>query len=179
MDEISMQAGTVLNIFVNPGDTLFTLSQIFRITVQQILTANPGLTMSSQLSIGQLLIIPAAPPVPPNPGTALAQYLVRPGDTIFAIAKRLGLTVALLTAANPQIPNINRLSINQVINLTVTPPLPQDIAGTFRIYVRGGETLRSIAQRTGVTLDAIISVNPQITDPNRIFVGQIVNVPFK
>ena len=179
MGETSMQAGTVLNIFVNPGDTLFRLSRIFKITVQQILAANPGLTTASQLSIGQLLIIPAAPPVPGLGGTALAQYLVRSGDTLFAIARRLGLTVALLAAANPQITDINRLSVNQVINLTVTPPLPQDIPGTFHIYVRVGESLLSIAQRTGVSLEAIISVNPQITDPNLIFVGQIVNVPLK
>ncbi len=33
--------------------------------------------------------------------------------------------------------------------------------------------------RTGVSVDAIIAANPQIVDPNIIFVGQIINVPLR
>ncbi len=34
-----------------------------------------------------------------------------------------------------------------------------------------------IAQRYGTTVDAIVRVNPQITDPNRLQVGQIICIP--
>jgi len=43
--------------------------------------------------------------------------------------------------------------------------------------VAAGETLILIAKRHGVTLKALLDANPQIADPNRINVGQMVLVP--
>jgi len=43
--------------------------------------------------------------------------------------------------------------------------------------VKSGDTLSHIAVRYGVPLAQIISLNPQISNPNLIFPGQIVNVP--
>jgi LysM repeat protein len=40
-----------------------------------------------------------------------------------------------------------------------------------------GDTLARIAQRCGVTLTALLRANPQITNANRIFVGQRINIP--
>ena len=114
--------------------------------------------------------------MPPDPPPSPAQYLVRPGDTLFTIARRFGLTVPLLLAANPQIVDPDIISPGQVINLTVTPPLPPPM-NTARFYVSVSETLLSISRRTGVSLQAILAANPQIVDPDRIFVGQIINVP--
>ena len=33
------------------------------------------------------------------------EYIIQPGDTLFAIARRFGITLAELLAANPQITN--------------------------------------------------------------------------
>jgi len=43
--------------------------------------------------------------------------------------------------------------------------------------VQRGETLSSIAQHHGTTVSALLAANPQIRDPNRIFVGQIIHLP--
>jgi predicted chitinase len=43
--------------------------------------------------------------------------------------------------------------------------------------VRAGDTLSRIAQRQGVSLNALRRANPQITDIDRIFPGQRVNIP--
>jgi len=42
-----------------------------------------------------------------------------------------------------------------------------------------GDTLSQIAQRNGISLKKIIELNPQIKDPNKIKIGQIVNVGTK
>lgn len=165
-----------VNIVAIPSDTLFILAQTFGVSVAEILAVNPGIVNPDIIFPGQIITIPAAAPVPPNPGFSPAQYLVRPGDSLFLIAQRFGLTVPLLQAENPQIVDPNRIFVNQVINLVVTPPLPPEM-GTIQIYVSVGETLFTIAQRTGVSLEAIIAANPQIDDPDIIFVGQIINVP--
>lgn len=47
-----------------------------------------------------------------------------------------------------------------------------------RTYVvQPGDTLSGIARRFGVSLSALIRANPQIDDPDRIFPGQVINIP--
>lgn len=172
------QVRPVLNIVAIEGDTLFQFAVIFGVTVEEILAVNLGIINPNVILPGQIVVIPAVPPVPPDPGVARTQYLVRSTDTLFSIAQRFGLTVELLFAENLQIADPFLIFVNQVINLVVTPPLPPDPPpGTIQIYVSVTETLISIAMRTGVSVQAIIAANPQIVDPDLVFVGQIINVP--
>ncbi len=51
-------------------------------------------------------------------------------------------------------------------------------AGAGRsVSVSHGDTLSSIAQRNGVTVDALIAANPQLVNPNRIYPGDTISVP--
>ncbi|MDF2936525.1 MAG: lysM, partial [Paenibacillaceae bacterium] len=43
--------------------------------------------------------------------------------------------------------------------------------------VKQGDTLFEIAKKYGVTLDQLKAANPQITDPDKIDVGQKVKIP--
>jgi LysM repeat protein len=43
--------------------------------------------------------------------------------------------------------------------------------------VRATDSLFLIARRFGVTVEQILAVNPQIKDPNLIFVGQVICIP--
>ena len=63
-------------------------------------------------------------------------------------------------------------------------PAPQYYASNYyapqagRTYVvQWGDTLRNIADRTGVSIYDIQAVNPQIWNPNWIFYGQVINLP--
>ncbi len=58
----------------------------------------------------------------------------------------------------------------------VIPPPPPCPNG-FIYTVQPGDTMFSIAQRFGVSLQALINANPQVTDPNVIFPGQQLCVP--
>ncbi len=52
------------------------------------------------------------------------------------------------------------------------PPQPK------RTYVvQRGDTLNGIARRFRVSLSDLEAANPQIDDPNRIFPGQVINIP--
>jgi len=55
----------------------------------------------------------------PLPAATPQTYTIRPGDSLFGIASRFGLTVEQLLAANPQITNPNLIQAGQVI---VIPP---------------------------------------------------------
>ncbi len=64
---------------------------------------------------------------------------------------------------------------------TQTPgptPSPTTTASFFWYTVQPGETLRSIAAKFGTTWQAIWEINPEIEDPNRIYAGQRIRIPY-
>ena len=55
---------------------------------------------------------------------------------------------------------------------------PDEPAQTYIEYtVKKGDTLGGIAKKYGVTVDAILALNPSIKDPNKIYVGQVIKIP--
>ncbi len=115
------------------------------------------------------------------------RYQVQRGDTLSSIAKRYGITVAELIAAN-DIPNPNLIYPGQklIIPGYMSPdPLPEpepepevpELPSEYVIYtVVAGDTLSGIAKRYGVTVRDIVDAN-QIENPNLINVGQELIIP--
>ena len=103
-------------------------------------------------------------------------YTIQWGDTIGRIASVCGVTVDAIYAANPGLGGY--LYAGQVINIPggiPTPPNPPPTGGTY--VVQRGDTLGKIAARIGSSVAAILAVNPQIWNPNLIYVGQVINLP--
>jgi len=48
---------------------------------------------------------------------------------------------------------------------------------SFEYVIQKGETLSSIARKFNVTVQSILAINPQITNPNIVFTGQTIQVP--
>jgi len=76
---------------VQPGDSLYTISQRFGVTIAQIKSANQ--LTSDIIYVGQRLYIPIGIQAP-------VVYTVRPGDTLYLIARRYNTTVDSLMALN-------------------------------------------------------------------------------
>ena len=99
---------------VAQGETMFALSRRYKVTVDQITTANPQL--KAGLGIGEVVLIPrpsaggtkaaataASPARLPTAGTATAvpdRYTVAKGETLFGIARRFNLAPADLILYN-------------------------------------------------------------------------------
>ncbi|MGI6097074.1 MAG: SafA/ExsA family spore coat assembly protein [Dethiobacteria bacterium] len=117
------------------------------------------------------------PPMPPRPPKPQKVYIVQKGDTLFKIAKRFGVPLDALIAANPQLKDPNLIFPGDRIIIPtngIEPPKPPH----GRVYiVQKGDTLFKIAKRFGVSLDALIAANSQIKNPNRIFPGDKVFIP--
>lgn len=98
--------------FIKPGDTLYNIAQFFNVSLDDLLEANPGIN-PYDLRIGQVICIPlATPPVTCPPGAR--SYIIKPGDTFYALARRFNTTVESLINLNPNI-NPNALLIGQRI----------------------------------------------------------------
>ena len=59
----------------------------------------------------------------------------------------------------------------------VTSPTPTPVATNRTYRVKSGDNLQSIAQRFGLTVGQLLFANPDITDANRIRVGQVHHHP--
>lgn len=155
------------------GDSMFSIAQRFGIPLAELIAANPQIPDPSRLVPGQIVCVPEFR-CPAN----TFSYTVQPGDTMFSIAQQFGVSLQALIAANPQVQNPNQLYPGQNVCVPrTTPPPTQCPPGTFPYTVQQGDSMFTIAQRFGVSLDALIAANPQIPNPNLIFPGQIVCVP--
>jgi LysM repeat protein len=101
----------------------------------------------------------------------MGHYTVQSGDTLFSIADKLGITLSALQAANPGL-NADDMQIGQVIN---TPG--SEGGSVFQQYtVQAGDTFFSIAQKKGITVQALEQVNPSV-DENNLQLGQVISIP--
>jgi spore coat assembly protein SafA len=117
---------------------------------------------------------PPKPPRPPKPERPVQKYIVKKGDTLFLIAKRFGVALNDLIAANPQIKNPNLIFPGDVVFIPESHAHPKP---GKRYIVQKGDTLFLIAKRFGVALNDLIAANPQIKNPNLIFPGDVVFIP--
>lgn len=103
---------------VNRGETLYSISRKYSVSIESILAINPTLKNASQLSEGLILIIPdkkqdtvvvrekgsTPPPQKPTSGiTGLLTYEVPRGSTVYSLLKLTEWTEAQLYHYNPQI----------------------------------------------------------------------------
>lgn len=99
-------------------------------------------------------------------------YTVRANDTLWDIAARYDMTVAQLTAANP---NINPDTLRPGQTLTIPGATPSAAAG-ITYTVKANDTLWEIASRYGLFVNDLLAANPGV-DPQRLRIGQPLRIP--
>jgi LysM repeat protein len=163
-------------VTVLSGDTLRKIADRCGTTVYALRRANPMIGAGDLIYPDQLLLLPGAL-VSGNNG--YSTYIVMRGDTLKALANRFGTSMNVLISLNPDITNANVIYEGQrmiVPSNSSVPSTPPPASGQTYI-VRRGDTLRIIAGRFNTTVDAILKVNPQIGNPNLIYVGEAINLP--
>ncbi|WP_243075238.1 LysM peptidoglycan-binding domain-containing protein [Microbacterium sp. SS28] len=158
---------------VQRGDTVFGIAMRYGLRTADVLALN-GLTSASIIQPGQVLRLTgsaaAAPAAPATPVAASGTYTVVAGDTLSAIAKRNGVTVQALFAAN----GLGWSSIiypGQKLVLPggasavppaapaapAAPATPVAASGTYTVVA--GDTLSAIAKRNGITVQTLFAAN--------------------
>lgn len=107
--------------------------------------------------------------VPYSSGSSTTNsYVVKSGDTLWSIAKKYGVSVDELKEKNNL--TSNALSINQVLLIpTVLEEVPEEETGEYYTVV-SGDTLYSIANKYGLTVDELKSLNN--LSSNLLSIGQ-------
>jgi D-gamma-glutamyl-meso-diaminopimelic acid endopeptidase CwlS len=158
---------------VQEGDQLGFIARRYGVTVTQIRIAN-GLT-SNTIFPEQVLYIPlpgpaaTQPPAPTAVPSGAVVYIVKLGDRLSIIALWYGVSQASIKTTNSM--SSNAVYIGQAL-VILNPPLRP-----VGYIVQRGDTLESLAQRFGTTVDTIRMANKMGADQSTIFAGLTLIIP--
>jgi LysM repeat protein len=169
---------------VKSGETLFAISRQYSIPVEDIRKWNN--ISGSTISTGQRLFV--GPPSGESATSTQIQHRVSPGETLTAIARRYGVTIAELTEWNKLTSTtvetgqnlVIRRSVQNIQEPVVTPVAPGDssqaiaeaAAPSAYYVVKRGDALGVIADQFGISLVEIRQLNKLQRDA--ITPGQIL-----
>jgi LysM repeat protein len=132
---------------VDTGDSLLEIAEQCGVTLPALLAANPGVTDRTDLNVGDRLRIPDPDDPQPGPQEACGSvYTVRTGDTLAEIAGKCGLTVPLILAANPPLPD--PLGLHDGLRIDI-PPLPRAAVMDTLTFVARPAAPTGMAGRSG------------------------------
>jgi LysM repeat protein len=145
----------------------------------------PPIAVPTNVSNTPPVVVPPVVVAPVE--TAGTEYIVVAGDTLGKIAKKNGVSLKALEAANPGVDS-KHLKIKQKLVLpaggsaAATPATSADAtaadAGSETVYtVKSGDTLHKIAKKYGVSVKAIETENNLTT--TSIKVGKKLKIPAK
>ncbi len=164
---------------VATGETLSSVAAADGLSTSQLAAAN-GMSSDSQLISGSLLTIPpqdaaagesavsssaggsSSESSSPVTSSGAGVYEVQPGDTLSAIASRLGVSVDSLAAANGLDPTgllISGTTLHAVGGAGTSAATPSVSSGGGGYVVQPGDTLSAIAARLGVSVNSLAAVN--------------------
>ncbi len=112
---------------------------------------------------------PGAAPARSAPVSRTTEYIVQPGDTLYGLARRFGVTVEALREVN----GLPGEGIIAGTRLLIPPPAQDDRVRTHT--VQAGETLYSLARRYGVTVAQLRRANGLRSDVIRT--GTVLTIP--
>lgn len=174
---------------VRAGDTVSAIAARTGTSVAAIVAAN-NLGPDALIKVGQVLRLPSAAgsgarTEAPRPTTTTTTHTVVAGDTVSALAKRYGTTVAEIVAAN-RLDSRALIVIGQRLTIPGATSAVSASGGASRAssgstaarthVVRTGETVSGLAKQYGTTVSAITSANG-LRDAGRITIGQRLTIP--
>jgi len=164
---------------VKSGQTLYSISRAYQVTVDEIKAAN-HLT-DNTLKTGYLLRIPGA--ITNNAESVvlesdagrmeLSDHTIKSGETLYGIAQTYGTTPDNLKKLNPGMGD--NIVPGQIIKVPVQAK-PVVVDKSIKHTVVAGETLFGIAKKYTKTVKQLKSLNPGLTES--ISVGQTLIVGF-
>jgi spore germination protein len=131
---------------VQPGQTLYGLSQAYSVPVDTIAAANE-LAVQNSLVVGQAIVIPITG----------SYYWLQAGESLYTVSQRFDVPVATLAA-------INRLQVNQTLPVGLRlylPPRPQrNIESNAYVEPRGETVAPTLIESVQETVELLTYLAP-------------------
>ncbi len=188
---------------VKEGETLNSISKIYRVTPFNILKYNKEIKLGDPLKPNTILVIPmeasasdTSPKIPDEVGArkkpvqeeeqetpiGFRSHRVRKKETLFGLSQRYEVTEEQIKRYNKELYSSAlkkgmRLRIPEyaIVEMVIDSINPDD----YEIYmVLPKETRWSIAHKYGITVDSLLSLNPELPrTTNHLAIGQELTLP--
>lgn len=142
------------------GDNLSRIAHKFNTTVANLKSLNK--LSSSLIYAGQSLKVPSSANV------SILYYTVQSGDSLWAIANRLGVTIGGIKANNGL--TSDRIYVGQILKIVSRNPVT-----TVNYRVDAGDTLWGLSQKYNTSVDAISKSN--YMKVNYLMLKQTITIP--
>ena len=169
------QTTTEVVHIVKSGETLYSISQTYGVSIDKLKEANPGLT--DTIRENARLTIPSSGRF----------HTIQAKETLFSVSRKYGVSMNEMIAANPGLgPDNFKEGAIIVIPpgaLQTTAPVQSERGGLANSgcremhKVKKKETLYSIATSYGITVEELQRANPEAKD-NTIKKGEFLCIPY-
>lgn len=185
------QNGTSPVHVVQQGETLFRISQIHGITLDDLYALNPS--AKNGIRVGERILLPSTAKNVTNYSSQPAQgagerfHPVRVGDTLYSIARMYGVSVDEILKANTGIKSAERLPGGIILRIPPSsgslssaqdrpgapvrskpsaPPVAptEKVTGLKTMTVEAGMTVYSLLRITGWSEEELYKYNPRVKD---------------
>ena len=162
---------------VKKGETVYSISKKYNIPLDEIYAAYPEAKRG--IKAGETLVLQQNPS--PH-GQKYLYYEIKPGDTLFSLAKRYQTSVEDILKANPGVSESNfragetlRINVNSSASRYHTELVEEERLAGIDVYkVKKNDTWNSISDKTGVDVETLKDANGEIKQPEK---NDILNVP--
>jgi LysM repeat protein len=160
---------------VEKGDSAYNIAKKLGCSLDQLKKLNPNIDLSN-LNIGDRLILPDNTKIASNTQVSNI-YIVKSGDTASKIADKYNIPLSELSKLNPQL-NLSNINIGDRIIVPTSITTQQKIVVQKQIplnsdayTVEPKDTLIGISEKTGISIDNIKKLNPNV-DWSNLQIGQ-------
>jgi LysM repeat protein len=166
---------------VAQGNTLYSVSKAYGVKEADLKIANPEIG-DSPLKLGQVLKIPVVNEVSSDGKHIL--YTVKPGDTLYSLCRKYGVTEVDFYSINPDLKQGKALKVGQEIKFpyaVVEDKINQQDKDTSKFHyhlVEKGETVYGLTRTYQVTKEELMAANPDF-DGVKLLVGDVLRIPKK
>lgn len=159
-----------VDYIVQSGDTLSGIAAMYQMGVKDLLCANPRIKDADEIFPGMVVRVPTG-------YVRRVGYVVKRGDSLWRIAAKFGITAAEILNSNPQLEEEDRLLPDQVLLIPIRGELREDnFRGSIEYPViyeaREGDSLASVAERFGVSVEGLRYANIAMMDGDDLVKGQ-------
>jgi len=164
---------------IKSGQTLYSISKAYNVSLEEILTANPGLN-PHQIKEGTSIKIPLKIEDNNNNNNSNNEnnfilHKVKQGETLYFLSKKYNVPIDYITKNNP---GLETLKIDQIIKIPKNVNNIKNDTIKYIIYeLNKKDTLYNIAKKYNTSIAEIIELNPELK--NGIKKGLKIKIPLE
>lgn len=166
---------------VQPGETLYGISRMYNVTIEQLKAQNPMLDEGAILQEGMDLVIPESNVVSTSTQSTSTRdtahydfYTVQPQQTIYSLTREWNVSYEQLLEWNPILSD--GLKVGQILQLPKGTLAPETKAGYSPYQVQPMETVYSLLRKFEIEEEQFYEANPEVRE-NGLKAGQSIWVP--